>query len=877
MQARFLQHLNAGVALVTPSRRLASLLADRYHVSMLDARQVTWESPLVFPFVGWLTQIFQDLAVLDDAMVSGSILLSPEQERIVWEQVVREGDGAESEQAESLAVLAMTAWSTAALWDLPLTAIADIGGRQEVRAFVRWATRFRQRCGDLNAIDLHSFAAQLAVRDSLRLDFPTNFRFFGYPRLPHLLRRIEQQFGDVARLPASSAHPHNDPLDYRAFVNREVELATAMRWASELKRSRPQASVSVALAGAQRIDANLEQRLQRAYSSAPGRSAGVRQAQLYCPVAVPLADVAIVQSALLILDPRRSRPWDEVSRLLLTPYLGEADQEREQRALLDVQLRRRSNVEVKLSSVIDAARNGRVRCPQLVKRLEAVARGAEDVPSRRRMHDWMTFVEKQLAAAGWPGEHELNRSEQVALTEWHRAMDAAAELDAVLPTGTWISAFSRWRAILRSRRSLPPAEVNAVQVVTLEEAAYLESDALWVAGMHDGAWIESPSVSPLLPFSLQRTHGLPGADPNVELANADGIVDRLRAGHPTGIWSYAKVDGETPQRKIPMVACVAVAASPVVSWPRGKIPYDYDLVDDTYATSLRRGSTITGGVGVFTDQAACPMRAFGRHRLRTQSPEDASPGLNAIQRGNLIHALMARFWARVQSSAELRQIGEQGIRQMLTACATQVVDEYRVRYHLFDMYWELEEERLRELGREWLQLELERGEFDVLACEQSRSATIGGQTINTRIDRIDRLENGQIVMIDYKTGEVPRSSWLLPRPDQPQLPLYAVSTNAAEVGGIAFARLKKGNCKVVDEPNGVLHGNAVGEQSASAWELQLEQWRTALEELSSEIETGFALAEPKRGAVTCRYCDLHCFCRIHESRPSQVLENDDDG
>jgi hypothetical protein len=42
-----------------------------------------------------------------------------------------------------------------------------------------------------------------------------------------------------------------------------------------------------------------------------------------------------------------------------------------------------------------------------------------------------------------------------------------------------------------------------------------------------------------------------------------------------------------------------------------------------------------------------------------------------------------------------------------------------------------------------------------------------------RLDRIDRLNDGSLLVIDYKTGDVSPKSWDLPRPDDVQLPLYA--------------------------------------------------------------------------------------------------------
>ena len=408
--------------------------------------------------------------------------------------------------------------------------------------------------------------------------------------------------------------------------------------------------------------------------------------------------------------------------------------------------------------------------------------------------------------------------------------------------------------------------------MTLEEAAFLDLDALWITGMHDGAWPDLDSVSPLLPFALQRRYGLPGADPNLELSHADGVLELLCTHHPTAIFSYARLDGETPRRTLPKFNSVAVVANSSAPWPRADPHQFYDLIDDSNGPALTGNSSITGGVGLFTDQSACSMRAFARHRLHAKSPGDPSPGLNALQRGSLIHAVMAKFWTQIGSSAELRRVGEQTIQRILNDCTSVVVEEFSARYHVLDRYWELERERLHDLAREWLNIELARDAFEVLACEQSRPATIGTYTISTRIDRIDRLANGQILIVDYKTGEVSRSNWVVPRPDQPQLPLYAVTSNTEKVAGIVYARLKKGSCKIVDEPSGITNDSSMDDGSAAEWSAQLADWQAALERLAAEIETGLAVADPKRGAATCRNCDLQCLCRVCEVQPRHELD-----
>ena len=44
--------------------------------------------------------------------------------------------------------------------------------------------------------------------------------------------------------------------------------------------------------------------------------------------------------------------------------------------------------------------------------------------------------------------------------------------------------------------------------------------------------------------------------------------------------------------------------------------------------------------------------------------------------------------------------------------------------------------------------------FTVLETEEKTSVSIAGLTLNLRLDRIDRLNDGSLLVIDYKTGDV---------------------------------------------------------------------------------------------------------------------------
>ena len=53
---------------------------------------------------------------------------------------------------------------------------------------------------------------------------------------------------------------------------------------------------------------------------------------------------------------------------------------------------------------------------------------------------------------------------------------------------------------------------------------------------------------------------------------------------------------------------------------------------------------------------------------------------------------------------------------------------------------------------------------------------------------------GGHAIIDYKTGDTRVSAWLGERPEEPQLPMYAMGT-AEQVDAVVFARVKAGDFK----------------------------------------------------------------------------------
>jgi RecB family exonuclease len=188
---------------------------------------------------------------------------------------------------------------------------------------------------------------------------------------------------------------------------------------------------------------------------------------------------------------------------------------------------------------------------------------------------------------------------------------------------------------------------------------------------------------------------------------------------------------------------------------------------------------------------------------------------------------------------------------------------------------------LLEIENEWLECrvaellaaDLGRSPFAIEGVEEQRSISIGGMTLTLRIDRVDRLDDGSIAVIDYKTGsDAEPDAWLGERPRLPQLPLYAQALGMDRVSAVAFGRVRTGDTRFcgLTRDSAVFTGLRSPAEKGwpkeySSWEELLQAWRRRLDTLASEHVQGDARLAPDP-THACKYCHLAALCRIGETR-----------
>jgi probable DNA repair protein len=401
-------------------------------------------------------------------------------------------------------------------------------------------------------------------------------------------------------------------------------------------------------------------------------------------------------------------------------------------------------------------------------------------------------------------------------------------------------------------------------------------------GLTDDAWPLPARPNPFVPIALQRAAGVPQADPSSSLELDRRITQGWTQAAGEVAFSHSKMRGESELSPSPLIAAVPLAnledlaIAPAASLRDAiRRAGSIEALDDSRGPPPLLAGTISGGTGLFRDQAACPFRAFAKHRLGCRdAPESPKPGLNPMDRGTIVHAMLAELWRSLEHKARLDDSTAEELRPIVTASVEKAIESVK-RFRpdvLGGVFGRLERERLARIAHEWLTLERGRSaDFDVVAIEEKQPAMFGGVTVNVKLDRLDDVAGLGRFVIDYKTGEASPSGLMVPRLDEPQLPMYALSHE--NVAGVAFAQVRTGDMEFrgIAKADKVARGvEQVGKGSTkvakfySTWPEAMARLKSDLESTGRAFASGDARVDPKRGVDTCKQCEQQPFCRIAE-------------
>lgn len=892
--------LARGGQVLASTDRAARAVAAAFHAARRAEGRAAWATPAVYAWDAWVCEQWLE------RNSAGLMLLNPLQEQALWARVIRSRPAVEGVlDTGRLAASAMQAYRL--LWDYAPEALnpsSRLGWTGDAAIFSDWLTGFEERCRREAVISASRIGFELtralragASRPEIDEKERIPLLLVGFDRL---LRSQETLLNAWGTWQADGNEPEQAATgSFFAVGDTAEEIEACTEWLRQKLAGNPNARLMVVTPGLRERRGELERALLDVSSQN-----GAEALEFEFSLGVPLAQVGVMRGALLLMRwfiQPLSEP--EMDWLLCSGHC--AASAAEEIALAQTMLALRSRGMERPEWTLEAFCAPGL--PELAPPVHWIARmtAAGDLlkaaPRQQSPLEWTRFTGELLETAGWPGFRPVSSATFQVRERWERVLEECGSLGFDGRGMDWAEFVRTVTAAASDAIFAMESTDAAVQITEPVASAGLVADGIWFLGAHETNWPGRGQPHPLLPIGLQREAGMPHTSPQADWTLAQETTRRLLASADEAIFSYARQTGEVETRPSRLVTQQVGAAEDLPEYLK---PGTVDAagmkqpVCEEFEDASRIPfplAAIAGGAGTLTSQSLCPFQAFASARLGAVKWEPAEAGLNARQRGQLLHAVLHRVWggkARggIASLAELNEIAD--LRSFAGGVVRLAIREslapgaFLTRFP--ERLLELEAERLTRLVSEWLAYERLRLPFTVAGTEGKTEVTVAGLTLRLRMDRVDLLADGSKLVIDYKSGDMGPSAWKGARPDDVQLPLYAAfavrdESVREELEGLVFARVRPGEMRFsgrVRDANALLMAglhpsNALVKDPLT--EEQFEAWRRLIERLGADFLAGRADVNPKDPVKTCERCHLHAVCRIGENQSLDALVAGDDG
>ena len=870
--------------MVTASERAARSIAATFNRSRRAEGLTAWLTPNIQDFQTFVRTAWEQRRS-DDRLVLNSL-----QEHSLWAGIVAAAAPEAARLAgarDRLASLVMEAHelicayaprflnrNTRTSWD------------RDAAAFSDWLTDFDDLCRQRRIVSAARLSSDLILALHAENSSRPPLLLAGFDRILPIQQELFAAWGVCTQvLPGEVA----DLIEFHQATDSASELAACAIWCKHQLAATPQARLLVVTQDVGKRRGEIERAFLR--FACEGKSGSAASNIFEFSLGVSLGQVALARGANLLLHwltesiEEHDLDWlfstgqfaaSHSESLSLTAYMRALRHRNLQRIRWTLAEFLRQNPDSELPAGWIA------RVTQAQRKLQESARRAQSPI------DWAELAPKLLELAGWTVFNPLSSPEHQAHRRWLQVVDDCASLGFDGRRISWTEFLTTLDHATNETLFAPESQDAPILIAGPAESAGLSRDAVWFLSASEDQWPPRGSTHPLIPISVQRESGMPHATARLDWDVADATTRRLLASAPGVHFSYSRQSEDAEARPSRLVVQIAGEphhlseefVAPGIAAPL-TVPFD-----DASQIPFPAGA-VTGGSAVLSSQSQCPFKAFATARLAAQSWEPAEAGLTAKERGQLLHEVLHTVWAGppggIVSHTDLAALANlpgfvtNHVRGALQSCMPA-----RARECMPPRYLALEETRLINLITEWLEFERTRISFTVLHTELKSEVTIADLPLRLRLDRIDRLIDNSLLVVDYKSGVPDPSSWDLPRPDDVQLPLYAnfaLDCDPSAVGGLVFAKVSTGDAAFVGrvrDAKATLRSKISGNSNLVKKPLTLEQlyaWRNSIEQLALDFLSGSAVVAPRDYPETCERCGLQPLCRIQENQPQFGEDN----
>lgn len=820
--------------LVTASRRLARQLHQEHGRQQAAAGKSAWRTPAISSWQDWLKSLLATAGAPQDLPTR----INPYQSRLLWERCLRREI---SDPLLNMALLARQSGEAHARlteWRVPLDDCSRAAVGKDKNVFARAAHNYESILSRERWVDqagLAELATNLVVENQLAL--PARVLLAGFDRI---VPQVEVLLGTLRRAGCAvdilPARKETGSISLHQYENSDAELRAAGAWARDALQSTPHARIAVVVSDLER-DAPRAARLVKEGLVPGWQTAGFRHGNsVNVSYGRKLASYPAIEIALLALRwLNEDLSTADIGQLLRTPILGKADTDG------------RGRLESRLRQIPDRAWSPHLFVAAMkgsehssdssdwITRIESLNAQKDEQPKRLAPSGWAALFHEVLTSLNWPGDKSLNSSEFQLLNRWRELLNDLAHLEVVSPTLTLADALARVSTMARETVFQPEAESAVVQVLGPLEAAGMEFDGLWIVGCSADHWPPAGKPLALVSRDLQRTLGMPDAEPHDTHEYALRVVSRLVKSAEAVVCSYPRVNGDAEQTVTGLLAEHELEETPGPLDPHWNATQlrktnSVVLLDSDPVPGVEAGELVSGGAATIQRQFVEPFSAFVFGRLGVRLLYRISTGLAANIRGNLVHDALYGLYEDLPSSHDIGSWSEDEIgRRLKAAVGKSFLIHERHADPVLNKLLTLEKARVDRLLRGVVAADAARSSFRIVSVEGTVDAQLQGVLFRFRHDRIDQVNDGHVVILDYKTGSPRR---LLDRNGEPrdmQLIAYACGIDEP-VAGIGLVNID----------SRAINFDGAGEafRSDPDWAEKLMHWRANVMDAARDIGHG---------------------------------------
>ena len=860
----FTEAIKDNILVITANQRLSAKAIDAWGMQQRTEQQIAWQQPTIYAVNQWVDSLWFQLQTRGDKK-SFLPIASKEQERILWHRVTK---NCGKMQTEQLAKQAAAALKNLARWNLSPN---DVQKQQhfadeQYQTFIQWSNEYQSLLkknrliseeDKINTIINAFYEKQLSTEEQCIL--------IGFDDISPLIQRLLDAAitGDIRK--ASSKHTPKS-LVRKNYSNQNAEITAAAHWARDILQNHSDVRIGIiAPELGQNRDAIVHMLTQVFEPQQHTLASKQATPPFNISAGVPLGSTPLIADSLRLLTILQyTQTLDDCLQWLYSPFWGKPSVDQTARTQLAKTLEQLEQFEFSADQLrFYAQKIAGESAESIFTYLRKINELKQSWSFHAQPSTWVERFLSILNILNWPGEKSSDSLEYQQTQLWYQVLESFAGLDSVLGVLSVREAVKELTIMVKSTPFQAKVPDSPIQVLGILEGAGLRFTHCWVMGLNQQFWPPAPSPNPLLPFSFQKKHNMPNATAHRELAYAESLTENYRHCADEIVMSYA--DGD-PSGDIHWQPSRLISELPLIESEQTntgtpyKAPHPpFDVIACESAPPLQTNNDdnnnngnnavpLKGGAGVLKAMVENPFDAFARFRLGAKKVDEPVNGFSAKAQGIILHQSLATIWQTLKTQETLIAYTHEKLAHLVQSAVTRAVRAQQAgkQTHLGDNLCQLEIQRQSEIILNWLEIEKQRPAFTVEYIEESLSITIKGLVIELRIDRIDRLADGSLLIIDYKTAVATLAAWKAQEPSDPQLPLYLLACSEP-VSGIAFAQINikaltiKGLHNGEQAMPGIKGFSAIGDNKLNlpkTWEGTKQHWQTTIEAILTRYIDG---------------------------------------